>query len=102
PAPAPPVRAPAPPVESGGLTFLSTDDEPSAPEPVAPARPTPARPTPAAPPPALEATSEPDLIDVMPMEPAVLDGLTRGTGYDQLDDAPSPGLLDGLQTSSVG
>jgi tetratricopeptide (TPR) repeat protein len=87
------------PVQSGGLTFI-TPDQPPAPAPVAPppSRPAPAAPQAAAPPPA----PEPDLIDIMPMEPAVLDGLTRGTGYEQLDDAPQPGLLDGLQTSDVG
>src|SRR4051812_490291 len=101
---APPPARPAPsapPPKSDGLTFLSTDDPPApAPVAAAPAPPRPApRPTPAAPlPPPPEAG--PELIDIMPMEPAVLDGLTRGTGYEQLDDAPQPGLLDGLQTSA--
>ena len=89
--------------QGGGLPFL-TPDEPPAPAPVAAApappvaRPTPAAPPPPAPAPVPELAPEP--IDIMPMEPAVLDGLTRGTGYEQLDDTPSPGLLDGLQTSA--
>jgi tetratricopeptide (TPR) repeat protein len=69
---------------------------PVAPPPAPVAAPAPPRPAPAPEP-------EPEIIDVMPveLEPAVIDGLTRGTGYDQLDDAPSPGLLDGLQASGV-
>lgn len=96
----------AQPVQSGGLTFITPEAPPApAPAPVAaaPAAPPAPRAAPAAAPPAPPpvAEPEPELIDIMPMEPAVLDGLTRGTGYDQLDDAPSAGLLDGLQTSGV-
>jgi tetratricopeptide (TPR) repeat protein len=92
------------PVQSGGLTFITPDAPPApAPAPVAAApAPPAARPAPAAPlPPPPAPEMEPDVIDIMPMEPAVLDGLTRGTGYEQLDDAPQPGLLDGLQTSDI-
>jgi tetratricopeptide (TPR) repeat protein len=95
------------PLQSGGLTFLTPDAPPApAPAPAAAApAPPPPRPAPVAappaPPPVAAPEPEPELIDIMPMEPAVLDGLTRGTGYDQLDDAPSSGLLDGLQTSGV-
>jgi tetratricopeptide (TPR) repeat protein len=39
------------------------------------------------------------MIDVMPMEPAVLDGLTRGTGFEQYEDMATGGLLDGLQSA---
>ena len=81
-----------------GLTFITPDPvpaaAPAAPPPAAAAAP-PVAPRPAAPP-----APEPDFIDVMPMEPAVLDGLTRGTGYDQLSDAQPAGLLDGLLSSS--
>src|SRR3982750_112664 len=51
------------PAQSGGLTFITPD---------APPPPAAARPAPVAPPPAPE--PEPEPIDVMPMEPAVLDG----------------------------
>ena len=87
--------------QKGGLTFL-TPDEP--PPPAAPAPPPPAAAAPSRPAPASEPvpTPEPEYIDVMPMEPAVLDGITRGTGFDQLDEAPSAGLLDGLQTAGEG
>ena len=80
----------------GGLTFL-TPDEPPAPAPApVPAAPAPA---PAPPPRAPEPAPAPDLVDIMPMEPAVLDGLTR-TGFDQVDEQPT-GLLDGLQTTNA-
>ena len=81
-----------------GLKFLSLDDTP----PPAPAVPPPAAATFAPPPPPAPpaAAPAPDMIDIMPMEPAVLDGITR-TGFDQLDDGPSASLLDGLQSSSA-
>ena len=99
-----------------GLPFIDPD-APAAPRPAAsapPAVPTPiaAAPTapksPAAPTrhapepepePEPEPISEPDFIDVMPMEPAVLDGITRVAGFEQLGEAPPHGLLDGLHSS---
>ena len=86
PPPAPPAPAAAP-AQPGGLTFLSVDE----PEPAPPPAPTPVEP--AVPEP------EPEIVDVMPMEPAVLDGLTRGTGFDQYEETASGGLLDGLQSA---
>ena len=78
-----------------GLPFL-TPSEPMVPPAAAtasPSLPVPPAPEPSAP--------EPEFIDVMPMEPAVLDGLTRTSGFDQLDDLPSAGLLDGLQSANA-
>jgi tetratricopeptide (TPR) repeat protein len=88
---APPARPapPAPPAEAGGLTFLDTEEPAS--QPAAAAAP---------PPRVVPSTPEPEIIDVMPMEPAVLDGLTRGTGFDQYEETASGGLLDGLQSAS--
>ena len=48
------------------------------------------------------ADPEPDLLDLPPLEPAVLDGLTHTAGFDQFDDAPSTGLLDGLDVTTTG
>jgi tetratricopeptide (TPR) repeat protein len=79
-----------------GLPFLAVDAAP-APAPPAPAAAVPAPPAAAPPEPPEPA---PDLIDVMPMEPAVLDGLTR-TGFDQLDGGAPGSLLEGLEMSSV-
>jgi len=45
---------------------------------------------------------EADLLDLPPLEPEVLDGLTRSAGFDQFDDAPSSGLLDGLEVTRTG
>ena len=45
---------------------------------------------------------EPDLLELPPLEPAVLDGLTHTAGFDQFDDAPSSGLLHGLEVTSTG
>ena len=89
--------------QSGGLTFLTPDEPPAAAPPAPPApAPVAAAPAPAPPPPARAPEPEPvpELVDIMPMEPAVLDGLTRGTGFDQVDEQPS-GLLDGLETTNV-
>ena len=88
-APAPARSAPPAPAAPAPMALEPMTFE-TAPEPVAEEAVIPHSPTPQA-----------EFIDVMPMEPAVLDGLTRSSGYDQLDDAPPAGLLDGLQTSTV-
>jgi tetratricopeptide (TPR) repeat protein len=90
---------------AGGLPFLTPAPAPPTPAPPPPraaAAPAPPRPAPPAPAPVAPEppAPEPEFVDLMPMEPAVLDGLTSRQGYDQLDDAPSTGLLDGLQTTN--
>ena len=125
-------RAPghAPKRNTGDLVFLDLNDTPAqrasgtqrviAPPPVSPPPVKPVAPPPAqsfappvAPPTAparaaVEAPSpepvapEPDLLDLPMLEPEVLDGLTRTAGFDQFDDAPSSGLLDGLEVTSTG
>ena len=112
-------RAPgnAPKRNTGDLVFLDLNDTParraSGAFPAqdgrkfAPPAAHPPAPPPAPPPPVSAASTfappapDPDHIDMMPMETAMLEGLTFATGFDQLDDAPSPGLLDGLQSSSA-
>ena len=115
-------RAPgnAPKRNTGDLVFLDLNDTPArrasgafkaqdglqfappAPSAAPIAVPPPAAAAPARPvsPPPAPPAPEPEMLDLMPMEPAVLDGITRGTDFGQLHDAPSPGLLDGLQSSS--
>ncbi len=69
------------------------------PPPAAP--PAPVRSAVVAPPPEPPAYEPEPIIELPPLEPAVLDGLTHTTGFDQFDDAPSAGLLDGLQATST-
>ena len=93
----PVINTDAPPAPRPAATAPPAAPKPSAAAPAAPAPPAPPRHAPSAPEP--EPISEPDFIDVMPMEPAVLDGLTRGTGFEQLGESPTDGLLDGLHSS---
>ena len=46
-----------------------------------------------------EGASLPDILETSLIEPAVLDGITRASELDQIDDNQQPGLLDGLQTT---
>jgi tetratricopeptide (TPR) repeat protein len=95
-----------PPGAAGGGGGRSTKDlpfiqpnKPATPPPAVPApRPAPApAPRAAAPPePLIEPELMPEILDIPPMEPAVLDGITRAVDFENLDGTPPAGLLDGL------